>query len=144
MVHLNTLKFILPLLFGLLLFSGISSAEEHTVYVGTEDNPYVFSESNLVISPGDNVTFVWTPGQPHNVVQVDSATSNAFVVNGDVILKFYSGEPVDGITWVLNSTYTQEEGVLYYICEPHAGLQMRGQIVIESRPDMTIDRKSVV
>ena len=36
--------------------SGVSSAEDHTVYVGTEDNPYIFSDPNLVISPGDNVT----------------------------------------------------------------------------------------
>ena len=122
----------------ILLLSGFASAEEHTVYVGTEDNPYVFSDANLVIAPGDNVTFVWTPGQPHNVAQVESATSNLYVANGDIVF-FYSGEPVDGVTWVLNSTYTQEEGVLYYICEPHAGLQMRGQITIESRPDMTME-----
>ena len=89
----------------ILLLSGFASAEEHTVYVGTEDNPYVFSDANLVIAPGDNVTFVWTPGQPHNVAQVESATSNLYVANGDIVF-FYSGEPVDGVTWVLNSTYT--------------------------------------
>ncbi len=54
------------------LLSGVSSAEDHIVLVGTEDNPYIFSEANLVIAPGDNVTFVWTPGQPHNVAQVES------------------------------------------------------------------------
>ena len=137
MVNLKRFNFLFA--FVLVTFlSGFSSAEDHTVYVGTEDNPYVFSDANLVISPGDNVTFIWTVGQPHNVAQVESASSNVYVSNGDIIF-FYSGEPEDGATWVLNSTYTQEEGTLYYICEPHAGLQMRGQIVIESRPDMTLE-----
>ena len=129
-------------IFGLLsivLLSGFSSAESHTVYVGTEENPYVFSNPNLVISPGDNVTFIWTSGQPHNVAQVESSTAQVFVANGDIIMNFYSGVPEDGATWVLNSTYTQEEGTLYYICEPHAGLQMRGQITIESRSEMTLE-----
>ena len=137
MVDLNNLRLLLAFVFVLFL-SGVSSAEDHTVLVGTEDNPYIFSEANLVIAPGDNVTFVWTPGQPHNVAQVESSSSNVYVSGGDIIF-FYSGEPVDGVEWVLNSTYTQEEGTLYYICEPHAGLQMRGQIVIESRPDMTME-----
>ena len=126
-------------LLSIVLLSGLSSAESHTVYVGTEENPYVFSEPNLVISPGDNVTFIWTPGEDHNVAQVGSSTAQVFVANGDIIMNFYSGVPVDGATWVLNSTYTQEEGTLYYICEPHAGLQMRGQITIESRPEMTME-----
>ena len=137
MVDLNNLRLPLAFIF-VLLISGVSSAEDHTVLVGTEDNPYIFSEANLVIAPGDNVTFVWTPGQPHNVAQVESSSSNVYVSGGDIIF-FYSGEPVDGVEWVLNSTYTQEEGILYYICEPHAGLQMRGQIIIESRPDMTME-----
>ena len=137
MVHLIHFRLSAVFCF-ILLLSGFTSAEDHTVYVGTEDNPYVFSDANLVIAPGDNVTFVWTPGQPHNVAQVESATSNLYVANGDIVF-FYSGEPVDGVTWVLNSTYTQEEGVLHYICEPHVGLQMRGQITIESRPDMTTE-----
>ena len=137
MVCLNNLRLLLAFIFVVFL-SGFASAEEHTVYVGTEDNPYIFSDANLVIAPGDNVTFVWTPGQPHNVAQVESSSSNIYVSGGDIIF-FYSGEPVDGVEWVLNSTYTQEEGILYYICEPHAGLQMRGQIVIESRPDMTME-----
>jgi len=126
-------------LLSIVLLSGFTSAESHTVYVGTDENPYVFSEPNLVISPGDNVTFIWTPGQPHNVAQVDSSTVQVFVANGDIIMNFYSGVPVDGATWVLNSSYTKEEGTLYYICEPHAGLQMRGQITIESRPEMTME-----
>ena len=66
MVDLNNLRLLLAFVFVLFL-SGVSSAEDHTVLVGTEDNPYIFSEANLVIAPGDNVTFVWTPGQPHNL-----------------------------------------------------------------------------
>ena len=104
MVYLNSLRLSLAFVLVLLL-SGVSSAEDHTVLVGTEDNPYIFSEANLVIAPGDNVTFVWTPGQPHNVAQVESSSSNVYVSGGDIIF-FYSFEPVDGVEWVLNSTYT--------------------------------------
>ena len=91
MVNLNSLRLVFSFII-LLFLSGVSSAEEHTIYVGTEDNPYVFSDASLVISPGDNVTFIWTPGQPHNVAQVESSTSNLFVANGDIVF-FYSGDP---------------------------------------------------
>ena len=131
--------FSLVLFTVIILGSSSSSAEEHTVYVGTEDNPYIFSSNNLRIAPGDTVLFVWTPGQPHNVAEVSDSNSLAYVVGGDIIFPFRSGDPMDGYNWLLSSNYTQEESTLYYICEPHSGLQMRGQITIESRPEMAMD-----
>jgi len=131
--------FLLVLFTVIILGSLSSSAEEHTVYVGTDDNPYIFSSSNLRIAPGDTVLFIWTPGQPHNIAQVSDSTSLAYVVGGDIIFPFRSGDPMDSYTWLLSSNYTQEESTLYYICEPHISLQMRGQITIESRPEMVMD-----
>jgi len=139
MVSVKFLAFVAILFTALIFASSSTSAEEHTVYVGTDDNPYVFSSDSLRIAPGDTVLFVWTPGQPHNVAQVTDSTSLAYIEGGDIILPFRSGEPVDGGTWLLESNYTQEESTLYYICEPHVGLQMRGQIIIESRPEMSMD-----
>ena len=52
---------LLFLLFALILVPSIASAEDHTVLVGTESNALVFEPAILKISPGDNVTFIWTP-----------------------------------------------------------------------------------
>ena len=92
----------------------IASAEDHTVMVGTESDAYVFSPAVLKISPGDNVTFVWTPGMPHNVAEVDNSESLTYNDG------FRSGEPQDGGEWALPSILTAEDGTLYYVCEPHA------------------------
>ena len=111
----------------------MASAEDHTVMVGTESDAYVFSPVVLKISPGDNVTFVWTSGMPHNVAEVDD--SEALAYNSG----FRSGEPQDGGEWALPSNLTAEEGTLYYVCEPHAGMQMRGEIIIQSAPEITME-----
>ncbi len=134
------IKLFFTLLFiSIIISPTLATAEEHTVYVGTEDNPFIFSSDSIRIAPGDTVLFVWTAGQPHNVVQVSDASAMAYVENGDVVIPFRSGEPVDGVTWLLDSNYTQQETTLYYICEPHVGMEMRGQIIIESMPEMTLD-----
>ena len=124
---------LLFLLFALILVPSIASAEDHTVLVGTESNALVFEPAILKISPGDNVTFIWTPGMPHNVAQVSSSASNTYVSG------FRSGDPQDGGEWALPSNLTEQDGTLYYVCEPHAGLQMRGQIIIQSAPEITMD-----
>ena len=38
----------------------------------------------------------------------------------------------------INSIYSGRRDIVLHF-EPHVGLQMRGQIVIESRPDMTME-----
>jgi len=124
---------ILILLSALILVPSIASAEDHTILVGTESDALIFEPAVLKISPGDNVTFVWTLGMPHNVAQVSSSTSNTYDSG------FRSGDPQDGGVWVLPSNLTEQDGTLYYVCEPHAGLQMRGQIIIQSAPEITMD-----
>jgi len=126
------MKYILSLLLFMFLLP-MASAEDHTVMVGTESDAYVFSPVVLKISPGDNVTFVWTSGMPHNVAEVDD--SEALAYNSG----FRSGEPQDGGEWALPSNLTAEEGTLYYVCEPHAGMQMRGEIIIQSAPEITME-----
>ena len=124
---------LLILLLGLFLVPSLVSAEDHTVMVGTESNALIFEPAVLKISPGDNVTFVWTLGMAHNVAQVSDSTSNSYVSG------FRSGDAQDGGEWSLPSNLTQEEGTLYYVCEPHVGMSMRGQIIIESRPDISME-----
>ncbi len=119
---------------ALLLVPNLASAEDHTVFVGTESNALIFEPAILKISPGDNVTFVWTPGMAHNVAQVSDSTAENYVSG------FRSGDPQDGGEWSLPSNLTEQEGTLYYVCEPHSsGIGMRGQIIIQSAPEITME-----
>ena len=124
----------LILLCALLLVPNLASAEDHTVFVGTESNDLIFDPAILIISPGDNVTFVWTPGMAHNVAQVSDSAAETYVSG------FRSGDPQDGGEWSLPSDLTEQEGTLYYVCEPHSsGIGMRGQIIIQSAPEITME-----
>ncbi|SVD70608.1 uncharacterized protein METZ01_LOCUS423462, partial [marine metagenome] len=116
-----------------ILLLPVASGEDYTVMVGTESDTYVFSPAVLKISPGDNVTFLWTPGMPHNVAEVDNSESLTYNDG------FRSGEPQDGGEWVLPSNLTAEDGTLYYVCEPHAGMKMRGEIIIQSAPEIAME-----
>ena len=85
------------LLLALVLIPNLASAEDHTIMVGTESNALVFEPAVLKISPGDNVTFVWTPGMVHNVAQVSDSSSTTYDSG------FRSGDPQDGGEWSLPS-----------------------------------------
>ena len=108
------------LFFALLFFiPNLAEAKNHEVYVGTVENAIVFEPTVLIIAPGDNVTFVWTPGMAHNVASVDSSSSNEYNISG-----FRSGDIQDGGEWQLPSYFTSKEGTLYYVCEPHVNMGM--------------------
>ena len=121
--------------FAILFFiPNLAEAENHTILVGTEENSIVFSPSLLKISPGDNVTFDWTPGMAHNVASVDDSSSNEYNNSG-----FRSGDVQEGGEWKLPSYFTSKEGTLYYVCEPHVGAGMRGQIIVQSTPEIAME-----
>ena len=124
------------LLFLALLFfiPNLAEAEDHTILVGTEENSIVFSPSLLKISPGDNVTFVWTPGMAHNVASVDDSSSDEYNNSG-----FRSGDVQEGGEWKIPFYFTAKEGNLYYVCEPHVGAGMRGQIIVQSAPEIAME-----
>ena len=111
--------------FLLILFVPISAAENHTVMVTqTEDlSSYYFEPSVLEVEVGDSVLFVWGDGS-HNVAQVEDSSSTNFISG------FYSGKSQVGGNWSLPSNYTSADGTLYYICEPHALMGMRGTIIV--------------
>tara|TARA_B110000438_G_scaffold212590_1_gene204714 strand:- start:6220 stop:8100 length:1881 start_codon:yes stop_codon:yes gene_type:complete len=111
----------------LLLFSGTVEAENHTVIVTQSDDfsSYFFDPIILEVEIGDNVTFVWGNGS-HNVAQVSDSESN------DYNSGFYSGNPQVGGNWSLPADYTTQDGTLYYVCEPHATMNMRGSIIVGS------------
>ncbi len=91
--------FIHTLLF-LLLLSGTPRAAEWTVEVSN----FEFSPRELIIQPGDTVTWVNLDGS-HNVRADDGS--------------FYSGFPAGG-QWQYSQTFLQTGENPYY-CEPHGG-----------------------
>ena len=60
------------------------------------------------------------------MAQVSDSDSN------DYNLGFYSGASQEGCNWSLPSEFTSQDGTLYYVCEPHASMNMRGSIIVGS------------
>ncbi|WP_227015737.1 halocyanin domain-containing protein [Haloarcula sp. JP-L23] len=89
------------------------------IAVGAQGNngAFAFAPPAVMVSPGTEVVWTWTgEGGGHNVVS-----------DGDGPLD--SGELVSeqGTTY----SYTFEsEGIFKYVCEPHAGLGMKGAVVV--------------
>lgn len=127
MVNLNKIIGFFALLGVLVLFSGSVEAENHTVIVSQSDDftSYFFDPVVLEVEVGDNITFVWGNGS-HNVAQVSDSDSN------DYNSGFYSGSPQVGGNWSLPADFTAQDGTLYYVCEPHATMDMRGSIIVGS------------
>jgi len=86
----------------------------------------VFTPDKLSVSTGDTVVFVWSGSVDfHNVAQVGDA-DNINYNDG-----FRSGDPTtDDGYWILPAEATATDGVLYYVCEPHVMMGMRGSITV--------------
>ena len=119
------MRYILAFLLVMFLLP-VASAEDHTILVSQSPDgmSYYFEPEVLNIDVGDNVTFVWDNGS-HNVAQSSDSGSNVYLAGG-----FSSGSPQVGGNWTLPSAYTSLDGTLYYICEPHATMQMKGTIIV--------------
>ena len=87
---------------------------------------YAFTPSELTVGVGDSVVFVWDATvDAHNVAQV--ADANAITWNNG----FRSGDIVGGSGyWMLPAEATAADATLYYVCEPHASMDMRGSITV--------------
>ncbi len=87
---------------------------------------YAFTPSELAVGVGDSVVFVWDATvDAHNAAQV--ADANAIVWNNG----FRSGDIVSGSGyWMLPAEATAADATLYYVCEPHASMPMRGSITV--------------
>ena len=119
------MRLFFALILAALLLPAVSG-EDHTVLVSqsADGSSYYFEPEVLNIEVGDNVTFVWLNGS-HNVVQSSDSASNVYLAGG-----FSSGVPQVGGNWSLPSDYTSQDSTLYYICEPHATMQMKGSIIV--------------
>jgi plastocyanin len=94
------------------------------------DDGMTFTPNKLSVSKGDTVVFVWEGNADvHNVAEVNGA--NDIDYNDG----FRSGNPTsDDGYWILPAEETAVEGTLYYVCEPHAMMDMRGSITVGEPP----------
>lgn len=83
---------------------------------------FTFSPSSLQVRPGDTVT--WSLASIHNVVEVTEATYNA---NGSTPKAGGFSLPFGGGSFTFNT-----EGTYYYVCSPHAGQGMKGNITVKA------------
>lgn len=92
-------------------------AATHTV----SNSGTTFTPDELTITVGDVVE--WDIGGSHNAVEVSEETWNAngSESNGGFNVDFGGGE----VTF-------DEAGTYYYVCEPHAGLGMKGIIIVQT------------
>ena len=97
------------------------SAEEAETYVVTVDSTSLrFSPSTVEMREGDTVRFFWA----------DQALAHNAVANDGL---FDSGDPERSVDYAftfergMNGTYT-------YVCEPHEGLGMVGELVVTALP----------
>ncbi|WP_424019386.1 halocyanin domain-containing protein [Halorientalis pallida] len=86
---------------------------EDAVTIGVGGDGLVFDPPAVQVDPGTTVTWEWQGGR-HNVVGE----------NRD----FDSGEPTSETGTTFEQTF-EEEGVVKYLCEPHAGV-MQGVVVV--------------
>ncbi len=101
-------------LLGVVLASQAQTTHELT-NAGT-----TFSPNVITMQPGDSIHLVLA--NPHTCTQVDQSTweANGNTPNGG--FNYPSGE----------HTFSLDvPGTYYYVCTPHAGMGMKGQIVVE-------------
>jgi halocyanin-like protein len=86
---------------------------EDSITIAVGGNGLVFDPPAVRVDPGTTITWEWEGGR-HNVVGE----------NRD----FGSGEPTDETGTTYEQSF-EEEGVVKYLCEPHAGV-MQGVVVV--------------
>ncbi len=101
-----------------LLLFGIS-ANAQTEYV-VNNQGFIFAPADLTIAVGDTVN--WTIGSIHNVLEVSQATYNT---NGNTALPGGFSTPFGG-----GKVGFSAPGTYYYVCDPHASLEMKGTITV--------------
>ncbi len=92
---------------------------------------YTFSPSTLTINVGDIVIF--SLANIHDAVEVNKDVWDAEgnTSNGGFSVGYGGG------TVVFNTA-----GTFYYVCQPHASLGMRGEIIVNSTTSINIENKS--
>ncbi|OIR22219.1 MAG: hypothetical protein BEU02_00255 [Marine Group III euryarchaeote CG-Epi5] len=96
--------------------------------VGLSADGMAFDPVKLAIKAGETVCWQWKDASmAHNVLELEGeydSTMNLTNIN----FGFSSGEPAMTVDY--RHTFTENDKVHYYVCEPHAQLGMVGQITV--------------
>ncbi len=91
--------------------------------VGLDSTGYAFSPASLNVKVGETVCWQWTDASDlHNVAEI-SAEGDQMKKEGGI----YSGETAKTVDF--RHTFT-EATTFHYICEPHVGMQMVGEVLV--------------
>ena len=103
---------------ALLLLAFAATAAKADVSV--VNSGFTWRPADIVVAVGETVHWSWTGS--HNVAEVDGPGDTVWNGSG-----FRSGSPVSGGSF---DQAFAEPGLHHYVCEPHAGLGMRGSVLV--------------
>ena len=91
--------------------------------IGLSDDGMAFDNTDLSIAVGQTVCWIWNDAaMAHNVAQIREEGDTTRDVAGE-----YSGAAATTVDYRV--TFTEDE-TFYYICEPHATMEMNGKVVV--------------
>ena len=91
--------------------------------IGLTEDGMAFDNTELSIDVGQTVCWIWEDAaMAHNVAEIREEGDTTRDVAGE-----YSGAAVTTIDYRL--TFGEDE-TFYYICEPHAGMEMNGKVIV--------------
>ena len=98
--------------------------------VGLDATGMAFDPIKLSIKVGETVCWQWTDAtMAHNVLELEGEYDSSMNLTS-INFGFSSGEPA--LTVDFRHTFTKDNMTHYYVCEPHAGTGMVGQITVGS------------
>ena len=91
--------------------------------IGLTEDGMAFDNTDLSIDVGQTVCWIWNDAaMAHNVAEIREEGDTSRDAAG-----YYSGTPVTSIDYRI--TFNNDE-TFYYICEPHASMEMNGKVVV--------------
>ena len=109
-------------LFAVVLFFAILGVQAQSI----TSSGFTWSPATLTITAGQTITFTVTGN--HHAREVSQATWNANGTTSNGGFDFLSG--THPLTLTIPGTY-------YYVCVPHVGMGMKGQIIVETNTGVT-------
>ena len=101
----------------------VVDTSECAVIIGIDDTGLAFDQTDVSINVGETVCWIWEDeSMAHNVAETANEGDNDRKSNG-----VYSGESATTVDF--RYTFT-EDTTFFYICEPHATMDMRGKITV--------------
>ena len=101
----------------------VADTSECAVIIGIDDTGLAFDQTDVSINVGETVCWIWEDeSMAHNVAETTKEGDNERKSDG-----VYSGESATTVDF--RFTFT-DDTTFFYICEPHATMDMRGKITV--------------